>query len=224
MTKVIIFGATEAAILSHFYLTHDSPHKVAAFTVDRDFMKEETLCGLPVVPFEEIGCRYPPEDHKMLVAIQFNRLNRTRAEKVQQAKEKGYGLISYISSKVAAWPGLVVGENCFISEGSVINPYVEIGNNVTIAGSFIGHHSIIKDHCFLAAQAVVLGGSIIEPYCFLGANSTVRHGLHIARECIIGAGAIITKNTQERGVYICKPAERLPRRSDELSHWLTWSV
>lgn len=43
MEKVVIFGATEMAAMSHFYLTHDSPYDVVAFTVDRDYIKEETL-------------------------------------------------------------------------------------------------------------------------------------------------------------------------------------
>jgi sugar O-acyltransferase (sialic acid O-acetyltransferase NeuD family) len=224
MGKVVIFGATEAAILNHFYLTHDSPHEVVAFTVDRNFIKEKMLCGLPVVPFEDIESIYPPHDYNMLVAIQFSRLNRTRAEKYSQAKAKGYELISYISSKAITWPGLVVGDNCIISEGSILNPFVEIGNNVIIASGFVGHHSTIKDHCFMAAHSAVLGYATVEPYCFLGANSTIRDGIVVARECIIGAGVSITKTTRERSVYIAKPPELLPKPSNELGAWLTWPV
>ena len=220
--KIVIFGTTEMALLYHFYLTHDSPYEVVAFTVDRDFIKEETLCELPVVPFEDIESIYPPSTYKMFVAIFFGKVNRTRAEKYYQAKAKGYELISYVSSKASTWPGLVVGDNCYIADGSVIGPFVEIGNNVIITGSFIGHHSIVKDHCFIAANAVLLGNATIEPSCFLGANSTVRHGISIWRECIIGAGATINKSTRERAVYIDKPAELLPKDSHELGAWLTW--
>jgi sugar O-acyltransferase (sialic acid O-acetyltransferase NeuD family) len=220
--KVVIFGAIEAAILSHFYLTHDSPYEVVAFTVNRAYIKEKTLCGLPIVPFEDIESIYPPGEYKMLIAILFGRLNRTREEKYHQAKVKGYQLVSYISSKAVTWPGLVVGDNCFIAENCVIQPYAKIGNNVTIStGSIIGHHSVINDHCFLAAGTIVLGLVTIEPYCFLGGNVTIRDGVTIARECIIGAGVFISENTQERGVYICIPPELLPNTSDVLSQWLT---
>jgi sugar O-acyltransferase (sialic acid O-acetyltransferase NeuD family) len=223
--KVVIFGATEAAILSHFYLTYDSPYEIIAFTVNRDYIKEETLCELPVVPFEDIVSIYPPSDCKMFVAIMFGRVNRTRAEKYYEAKAKGYELISYVSSKAVTWPGLVVGDNCLIGQSCSIGPFVKIGNNVSISGgSVVGHDSVIKDHCFLAAHTVILGLVTIEPYCFLGANSTIRDNITIARECIIGAGATITKSTRERGVYIDQPAELLPKRSDELSTWLTWGV
>jgi len=225
MAKVVIFGASDAARLSHFYLTHDSPHEVVAFTVDRNFIEEGTLCGLPVVPFEDVESIYPPSDYKMLVAMFYGRVNRTRAEKYSQTKAKGYELISYISSRAVTWPGLVVGDNCFISENCSIGPFVQIGNNVTIsANGVIGHDSVIKDHCFIASNAVMLGCTTIEPYCFLGANSTVRNDVTVARECIIGAGALITNNTAERGVYANGPAELLPKRSNELGKWLTWGV
>jgi sugar O-acyltransferase (sialic acid O-acetyltransferase NeuD family) len=217
MERIIIFGATELAEMSHFYLTHDSPYEVVASTVDQDYLKEETLCGLPVVPFEDIESIYPPGEYKMFVAIWFGRVNRTRSEKYDQAKAKGYELISWISSKAVTWPGLVVGDNCFIKENNVIEPFTEIGNNVFIApGSMIGHHAIIKDHCFLAAHTVVLGGVTVEPYCFLGANSTIRNDVTVARGCVIGAGALILEDTQEGGVYKGRPAELLPMPSYEL--------
>jgi sugar O-acyltransferase (sialic acid O-acetyltransferase NeuD family) len=223
--KVVIFGTTEAAMMSHFFLSHDSPYEIIAFTVDRDFIKEKMMCGLPVVPFEDVESIYPPADYGMHVAIMFGRVNRTRAEKYSQAKEKGYELVSYVSSKAYTWPGLEVGDNCVITENCVISPFVKIGNNVVITpGCTIGHHSVINDHCFLGAHVVVLGRVTVEPHCFIGANSTIRDGIVIARECIIGAGALITKDTIERGVYINKPAELLPKRSNELSTWLTWRV
>jgi sugar O-acyltransferase (sialic acid O-acetyltransferase NeuD family) len=220
--KVVIFGANEMAMMSHFYLSHDSSHEVVAFTVDREFIKEESFCGLPVVPFEDIESLYPPDDHKMLVAIMFGRLNRTRAEKYSQVKAKGYKLISYISSKAMTWPGLEVGDNTIILEGSVIGPFAQIGNNVIVSGSFVAHHAIIKDHCFIGAHATILGCVEIEPYCFIGANSTIQQWVVVARECIIGAGSIINKNTPERAVFVSKPAELMDKPSNLLNTWLTW--
>lgn len=225
MEKVVLFGNAEVASMTYFYLSHDSPYEVAAFTVDREYIKEDTRFGLPVVPFEDVESICPPGEYKMSVALGFSKVNRFRAERYSQAKAKGYELISYVSSRTTTWPGLVVGDNCFISEGSIIQPFAEIGNNVIIGtGSIIGHHSVIKDHCFLAASVVVLGCVTIEPYCVLGANSTIRDGVTVARECIIGAGATISKNTRERAVYVDQPAELLPKPSDVLSQWLTWPV
>jgi hypothetical protein len=54
MAKVVVFGTELVAELAHYYLTNDSEHEIVAFTVNQEFIKEETFCGLPVVPFEEV--------------------------------------------------------------------------------------------------------------------------------------------------------------------------
>jgi len=224
--KVIVFGNGEMASANYGYLSQDSPFEVAAFTADRAYIKETKLYGLPVVPFEDIKSLYPPDEYKMSVLISYRKLNRVRAEKYRQAKQKGYQLINYISSKASTFPGLNIGDNCFIWENASIGPFTTIGNNVFIGpGSVIGHHSIIKDHCFVSPHAVLLGSTTIEPYCLIGANSTIRDGgIVIARECIIGAGTLISKNTREKEVYTGNPAKLAKRKSDQLSAWLTWGM
>lgn len=218
MDKVVLFGNGQVASLAYFYLTHDSPSEVAAFTVDRKYIEEKTLFGLPIVPFEDIENIYPPDKYKMHISISYKNVNRLRAEKYYQAKEKGYQLISYVSSKATTWPGLIIGENCMIMESNIIQPFAEIGNNVTMGcGNHIGHHSVIKDHCFLASHVSVSGYVTVESYCFLGVNSAIRDGIIIASECVIGAGTVILKSTEERGVYISKRAELSPIPSNKLS-------
>ncbi len=214
--KVVVFGSGQIAEIAYFYLVNDSPYKVVAFTVDGEYIKEDALLGLPLVPFEEIGKIYPPDEYKMFVSISYRNLNHLRAEKYYEAKQKGYELISYISSKAFTWPGLVVGDNCFIFENNVIQPYVRIGNNVILwSGNHIGHHSVIEDHCFITSHVVISGSGRIEPYCFLGVNASIADNITISKECIIGAGALITNTTPEKGVYIGQPTERHPLNSDD---------
>jgi sugar O-acyltransferase (sialic acid O-acetyltransferase NeuD family) len=217
MAKVVIFGTTEFAELNYFYLTHDTPHEVVAFTEDRDYIKKETFFGLPVVPFEDIESLYPPRDYKMRIAVLYGKVNKNRAKKYYEAKAKGYDLINYISSKAITWPGLVIGDNCYIAENVVLQPFISIGSNIAIMNSTsIGHHSVIGDHCYLAAQVVVLGGVKVEPYCFLGGNSTIRNNVTVASESVIGAGALILQDTLEQRVYAGKPAIVLPMLVDEV--------
>ncbi len=218
VARVVLFGTGSVARVAYVALVHDSPYEVAAFTEDRECVADEALFGLPVVPFAEVATLYPPAKHKMFVAIGYERLNRTRAERCVQAKEMGYQLITYISSKAAVWPDLVIGENCMVGPNAVIQPFVEIGNDVFIrGGSFVGHNAILKDHCFLAGGVVVLGHAVVEPYCLLGANSTVRNNVTIGSECVIGAGAVILQDTQERQVYVSTSADLLPVPSDQLN-------
>lgn len=213
--KVVIFGIGQIASVAYFYLTHDSPFEVVSFTVDRQWLKKSRFHDLPVVAFDEVEIKYPPKDFMMFIPLSYRDVNKIRVEKYLQAKKKKYKLISYICSKATTWPGLEIGDNCFIFENNVIQPYVKIGNNVILwSGNHIGHHSIIEDHCFITSHVVISGSCRIGERSFLGVNSTVRDNVTIARQCVMGAGAIITKDTIEKGVYYGAGANILKKSGD----------
>jgi sugar O-acyltransferase (sialic acid O-acetyltransferase NeuD family) len=217
MKQVVVFGTGAIASIVHFYLTNDSPLDVAAFTADRAWVTAGIFLGLPVVPFDEVLDRYPPDRFAMFIAVGHSRMNKIRELRYNQAREAGYELITYVSSKATTWPGSVIGDNCFIMEDVIVHPFVEIGNDSIIwSGTHIGHGSVIKDHCFVASRTAISGNVTIEPNCFLGTNSTIRDRVTIARECVVGAGAVILKDTQERGVYVAPMAQLLPTPSDRL--------
>lgn len=218
MSKVVLFGNARFAETNHFYLSHDSPHEVAAFTVDGAYIQQRELRGCPVVPFEEIEQRYPPDEYLMAVPLGLKRVNQLRAEKFQEAQAKGYRFVTYVSSRAVTWPDATLGENCFVYENVVMKPFVRLGSDVIVeTGSVVGHHVEIQDHCFLGPHSVILGECTIEPYCIIGANAMVREGVKIATGCIIGAGALITRNTRPGGVYLAPASELLPGSSAELS-------
>jgi FlaA1/EpsC-like NDP-sugar epimerase len=114
MARLVIFGAGDIGRLAHYYFTRDSKHQVAAFTVDQKYLKGESFLGLPMVAFEEVAKLYSPKEYKMFVAFSYARMNRTRAEKYHKAKELGYELVSYVSSRCSFLTDHPVGDNCFI--------------------------------------------------------------------------------------------------------------
>jgi sugar O-acyltransferase (sialic acid O-acetyltransferase NeuD family) len=203
MSKVVIFGAGKIADEAYFYLTNDSPHTIEAFTVDGPHLAEKEKLGLPVVPFEEVERRYPPDDYKMFVAVGYQELNKFRARKYDEAKSKGYELISYVSSRASNFGNVEIGDNCLVLEFATIQPCSKIGNDVFIwSGNHIGHHASVGDHVYIAGNVVVSGNTKIEPYCFIGVSATLGHEITIGAECLIGAGSLITKNTAAGSVYI----------------------
>jgi UDP-3-O-[3-hydroxymyristoyl] glucosamine N-acyltransferase len=94
-------------------------------------------------------------------------------------------------------------------EDNTIQPFVTIGNNVTLwSGNHIGHHSTIRDHCFITSHVVVSGGVEIGEACFLGVNATLRDHIKIGDRCLIGAGALILNDTDPEGLYVGAATER----------------
>jgi sugar O-acyltransferase (sialic acid O-acetyltransferase NeuD family) len=208
-TPLVIFGTGDIAQLAHFYFSSDSEYKVVAFTVDAEYLTDTTLCGLPVIAFEEVTTHFAPEQCKIFVALSYSKLNAVRKEKYLAAKALGYRLASFISSHATVLNEGHIGDNCFIFEDNTIQPFVTIGNNVTLwSGNHIGHHSIIKDHCFIASHVVVSGGVEIGEQCFIGVNATLRDHIKIGGKCVIGAGALLLADAAPEGVYIGAATER----------------
>ncbi|BAO55409.1 acetyltransferase [Nonlabens marinus] len=220
--KIIIFGESQLASLAHFYFKHDSPHEVVAFTVDRKYLKNDTFEELPLIAFEDIAEKYPPSDFFMFLPISFKEMNHLRRRKFEEAKEKGYTCVSYVSSKATTWPDLKIGENCFVFEDNTIQPFTTIGDNCILwSGNHIGHHTVIGNHVFITSHVVISGACVIADHCFFGVNSTIRDETVIAEATLVGMGANIIKDTEAFAIYLGPKPFKYHKESmdlDSLSH------
>jgi sugar O-acyltransferase (sialic acid O-acetyltransferase NeuD family) len=217
MAPIVIFGAGDIARLASGYFQNDSDHQVVAFTVDREYLREPTYLGLPVVPFDELPTVYPAPAFALFVAISYARMNRLRAAKCEAGRKLGYRLVSYVSSRCTWLSEHPPGDNCFILEDNTIQPGARIGHDVTLwSGNHVGHDCTIGDHCFVTSHVVISGWVRVGEYCFLGVNSTLRNSIRIAPSTLIGAGAVITSDTEEGGVYAPPRAVKLAMTSDQV--------
>ena len=217
MSDVVLFGTGDFAQVACEYLRRDSPHEVVAFTVHERYIEERELLGLPVLPFEGIEESHPPAECAMFVAIGFSGVNRTRRGLYAECRDRGYELISYVNSKAIHWGDIELGDNCFVFEANVIQPFVRIGSNVILwSGNHIGHHTQIEDHCFIASHVVISGNVRIGEETFIGVNATFRDGVTVAPRCVIGAGVLIMKDTEEGAVYSVPGTQPRPMKSWEL--------
>ena len=206
--KLIIVGDGEFARLAYEYFTYDSSYEVVAFSAEKEFIRNSELNGLPVVPVEDLEKTFDPEKFKVYTAITFTQLNRVRKRLYKTVKEKGFSFANYISSKSSVWQNAQIGENCFIGENNVVQPFTKIGNNVIICcGNNIAHRTVIHDHCYISAQSVISGFCEIGENSFLGVNSTIADYIKVEKDNLIGAGAVIIQNTKEGQIYQGNPAK-----------------
>lgn len=194
--KLVLFGDSAFAEIAYEYFTFDSEYEVVAFTVSKEFLTKNELFGLPIIPFEDIENQFPASKYELHIALVYNSLNRIRRKFYLEAKEKGYHLANYVSSKAFIWRNVELGDNVFIFEDNTIQPFVKIGsNNVFWSGNHIGHHSEIGSHNFFSSHVVISGFCMIGNSNFFGVNSTVNNNIQIGDDCIIGSGSLIVKST-----------------------------
>jgi sugar O-acyltransferase (sialic acid O-acetyltransferase NeuD family) len=197
--KILIYGNGKFAEYVSYVISNDSRYTVCAFCVEKEFLNEskKNYRGIQIVDFENVETLFPPTKYRLFIAIGNNNI-RERIFTV--SKNKGYTLISYLSSKAEFWEDLKYGENVFLGEGSTIQPFVSIGYNTILFGAKIGHHSHIGNNVLLSSCH--LGGNVnIGDNSFLGLNSTVKQNIVIGQSNIIGMGSIIEKDTSDNEIY-----------------------
>lgn len=203
--KLIIYGTGQITEVQAFYFERETPYQIVAYTNAREFIKEDTFNGKPVVPFADVQTLYPPSEHHAFISVGYKQMNTIRRARYDEAKAKGYTLATYISPR-ATYYDTPVGDNCFIFENNVIQPFVKIGNNVTLwSGNHIGHHSTIRDNVFITSHVVVSGNCDIGENSFLGVNATLRDGTKLGPFVVVAAGATVMKECPER--TLARPAE-----------------
>jgi sugar O-acyltransferase (sialic acid O-acetyltransferase NeuD family) len=214
--RVVVVGAGEQADIAHEYLTHDSPHEVVGFAVERAFLDRDTHRGLPVVPLDELGARFDPGSYRTLVAISSTQLNRVRRRLFGLVKDAGFTCITYVSSRAFVWRNVEIGENSFVFEHNVLQHQVRVGDNVVLwSGNHVGHQSVIEDDCFISSHVVIPGYCRIGRGSFLGVNSCLADGLTLGPDCVVGAGAVLVRDAEARTVYVGNPARALDKDSFE---------
>lgn len=201
--KLILLGDSAIAEIAYEYFTYDSPYQVVAFSVDQAYLKQDSLFGLPIVPFEHLQNYYAPSEHSFFAATNYNKANALRKRFYREAKALGYTPATYVSTRAFVWRNCEIGEHCFIFEDNTVQPFVKIGNNVILwSGNHIGHHSRIHDHVFVSSHVVVSGFCEVGESCFMGVNATVANNVTIGNNCVIGAGALVLGDVPENQTVV----------------------
>lgn len=217
MVDLVIFGDGVAAELANYYFETDSNYTVVAFCVDDQYVRgRDSLWGKPLFGSSEVPERFSPMSTQIFIALGYSAINSSRKIKFRWAKNKGFNLASYVSSKAVLAGNVIIGENAFVLEQNNIQPFTEIGDNVTLwSGNHIGHHSHIGNHVFIASHAVISGNVSISDEVFIGVNATVRDNVRIGERSVIGAGATVMSNVPS-GKVVGGPRSRVSGSSEHL--------
>src|SRR6185437_15967424 len=121
---------------------------------------------------------------------------------------------SIACARAFVWRNAELGENSFIFEGNVIQPFVRIGNNCILwSGNHVGHRTVVHDNVFVASHAVISGYCEIGENSFIGVNSTFNDHVKVAPDNVIGSGALVTRDTEPGRIYVGSPARAVPGKS-----------
>lgn len=136
-----------------------------------------------------------------------------------QSKQIGRG--TNIWQFCVVLPGAVIGNDCNICAGVLIENEVTIGNQVTIkSGVQLWDGITIEDRVFIGPNVTFTNDLIPRSKCYpehyaktviregasIGANATIVAGHTVGAYALIGAGSVVTKDIPARTVWFGNPA------------------
>lgn len=200
MADIVLFGAGQIAEVAKVYIDRHGTDRIVGFTVDAEYAHSDSFHGLPLVPWEELERRFPPREVKILGPLSFRRMNEFRRDRHLEGLARGYEFASFIHPNSHIYTD-EIGDNCFILENNVIQPFVKIGRGVMMwSGNHVGHHVTIGDYCFFASQVGIAGASIIGERCYLAGKAGVEMGVTIGAGSYIGSATVNRRNLPENSV------------------------
>lgn len=200
MKKIVIYGSVDFADIMEYYLIEDCKWEVAAFTVDRKYCAEISHNNLPVVPFDELISKYPPDQFAVVIGVIGSHMFSDRENIYLNVKKAGYELPNIVHS-TASVSAKEMGDGNIIMDNVTIGPYVTMGNNNIIWPNVsIAHHNKIGNNNQFAGCSSTIGMTEIADNCFIGNNCTIYR--KIASFTFVGAGAYVAKDTHPYDVIV----------------------
>lgn len=201
--KLLLIGAGEFADIAYEYFTHDSDYEVVGFAVEAEYLTDREKFGLPVVALENAAETFSPDQVEAHVAVTSTKLNRVRTRLIGLAREAGFRLANYVSSRAFVWRTAKLGENVFIFEMNVVQHDVTIGDGVVLwSGNHIGHQSHIGDFTFVSSHVVISGYTQIGKSCFLGVNASFADNVVLGDDCFVALGSVVNKSFKDNGLVL----------------------
>lgn len=209
--NVIMIGNTDFSKLMTYYINEFSDALVEVYSVDKEYIKENTFNGKEVVAFEEIEKLYPPEKYDVYIGIGYRNMSNVKAKKIEKCKAKGYKIIGF-THPTAIIDCEFIGEGNTFLEGVIISGQSKIGNNNFFwNGTNVSHNADIGSNNFFTPSSTLAGNVNVKNNCLFGSNCTVKNGVNIADYTLIGAGAYVSDDTEPYSVIV-------PSRSIVLKH------
>lgn len=120
---------------------------------------------------------------------------------------------------------IVIMDEVYIGESSILSPFVTITSNVKIGKcfqaniySYVAHDCIIGDYVTFAPSVKCNGNVHIEDHVYIGTGAIIKQGkpnrpIIIGKNAVIAAGAVVTKNVPPGLTVFGNPATVLSKEN-----------
>jgi acetyltransferase EpsM len=214
MKEVVIVGGLGSGVIAHSVFTAVAEEKGEwevkgmLSDVDKNVIKNINILGKTNEINDFIDCGY-----HIHYTLHFNAKNKEKryADFLELNIPSNLNASAvHPSSRLAK--DTIIGNGVCIASGVSTSPGVKLGDNCHLYdGSFVGHDTTLAEAITISARSVIGGRILINDGVHIGLNSTIREDITIGQYSILGAGAMLTKNIPKGEIWAGNPARFLKK-------------
>ena len=224
--KLLIVGISTTARSIYSYVIDYKLFDLLGFVVDKEYKTIDSYCDKPVFTFDNLPSDFDKEEDYLFIAMEWDKLNATRKNMYLRLKSEGYKLANIISP-YAIIHGNILGDNCWITDGVIIENDVNIYENVMIKSrATIAHLSTVEPHCFVGANSFLAGKVHLGEQTYVGISASIFNSVNIGKKCLIGACTYVKRHLPDCSVIKTKNDEFIIKQygEDEIENKLLASI
>lgn len=200
--KVIIIGAGDYAI-SVIHSIDESKYDIKGFLDDN--MEGEYL-GRPIIG-RSINALEHPEEYKYFISIANIEARKKWFEEIERANLE---LITVIDKTANVAAESKIGKGTYIGRNVTMGCYAVIGCNCMVyTGAIIEYYCYLGNHVRISPGAVINGHVDIEDEVYIGANSCIVQDVRVRKHAIVGAGAVVISDVDANKTVVGVPARTI---------------
>lgn len=224
--NLLIVGTSVTAQSIYSYVKDYELYNLLGFVVDKEYKTTDIYCNNPVFTFDNLPSEFDKEKDYLFIAMEWDKLNATRRKVYLRLKNEGYKLANIISPH-AMIHGNILGDNCWITDGVIIENDVNVYEDVMIKSrATIAHLSTIEPHCFVGANSFLAGGVHLGEQTYVGISATIFNSVNVGKKCLIGACTYVKRHLPDCSVIKTKNDEFIIKQygEDEIENKLLASI
>jgi len=184
-------------------------------------LKEErgkVILGIPVLyTDEDLPALFYNGVRNALIAVGSIGDASLRIKLFEKVKDIGFNFPIIISPYAVIAGDVKIGEGTAVMHRVVVNVGSVIGRNCILnTGCIVEHDCKIGDHVHVASGAVLSGGVEVGYAAHIGAGAVIKQGVKIGKRSVIGAGSVVVKDVPEDSVYVGVPARELVKNGGNI--------
>lgn len=196
-----IFGCGTSASVYYALFKQWGVGDASFFCAEKKFCNIDSFNGKQLLPLEQLTSVFD-KGESFHVAIGYNGMNSVRTFFLATLRHMGFTPFTAISPSATIADDSCFSDHCFVADGVIVNPFVNVHENVTIlSGAVIGHHTTILSNCYICQRVITNGLVSIGENCFIGAGSNIMDGVTIGKDCFIGGGACVRHDIPDGSFY-----------------------